>query len=180
MKALNTMNCTVMVDPASVPGDHNAFVCGSYDEAKQDVIELLESFGWPRPRIVDLGDIAAVARHGDVRDALAPPLRRRRRAAVQHHAQLVATSSRKSRSSCAPGSPQRPVCTSDGWMIVLDGATSQWKRCVASSRAIGPAVRVAGGDALDRRRGAAARRRGRGRARARPAARSSSCVRAAR
>ena len=25
-------------------------------------------------------------------------------------------------------------------MIVLDGATSQWKRCVASSRAIGPAV----------------------------------------
>ena len=59
VKALNTMNCTVMVDPASVPGDHNAFVCGSYDEAKQDVIGLLESFGWPRPRIVDLGDIAA-------------------------------------------------------------------------------------------------------------------------
>src|SRR4029079_1165220 len=59
VKALNTMNCTVMVDPLSVPGDHNAFVCGSYDEAKQDVINLLESFGWPRPRIVDLGDIAA-------------------------------------------------------------------------------------------------------------------------
>src|SRR3954469_12666983 len=30
VKALNTMNCTVMVDPLSVPGDHNAFVCGSY------------------------------------------------------------------------------------------------------------------------------------------------------
>ena len=59
VKALNTMNCTVMVDPLSVPGDHTAFVCGSYDEAKQDAISLLESFGWPRPRIVDLGDIAA-------------------------------------------------------------------------------------------------------------------------
>lgn len=59
VKALNTMNCTVMVDPMSVPGNHNAFVCGSYEEAKQDVIRLLESFGWPRPRIVDLGDIAA-------------------------------------------------------------------------------------------------------------------------
>jgi predicted dinucleotide-binding enzyme len=59
VKALNTMNCTVMVDPMSVPGNHNAFVCGSYDEAKRDVITLLESFGWPRPRIVDLGDIAA-------------------------------------------------------------------------------------------------------------------------
>ena len=59
VKTLNTMNCTVMVDPASVPGNHNVFVCGSYDEAKQDAIGLLESFGWPRPRIVDLGDIAA-------------------------------------------------------------------------------------------------------------------------
>jgi predicted dinucleotide-binding enzyme len=59
VKALNTMNCTVMVDPMSVPGNHSAFVCGSYEEAKQDVIGLLESFGWPRPRIVDLGDIAA-------------------------------------------------------------------------------------------------------------------------
>src|SRR5262249_39058337 len=59
VKALNTMNCTVMVDPLSIPGNHVAFVCGSYDEAKQDVIGLLETFGWPRPRIVDLGDIAA-------------------------------------------------------------------------------------------------------------------------
>jgi predicted dinucleotide-binding enzyme len=59
VKALNTMNCTVMVDPASVPGDHDVFLCGSYDEAKRDVTRLLESFGWPRPRIVDLGPISA-------------------------------------------------------------------------------------------------------------------------
>ena len=59
VKALNTMNCTVMVDPESVPGEHNVFVCGQDDAAKRDVSELLESFGWPRDRIVDLGGIAA-------------------------------------------------------------------------------------------------------------------------
>jgi predicted dinucleotide-binding enzyme len=59
VKALNTMNCTVMVNPSSLPGNHNAFICGSYDEAKADVTALLESFGWPRGRIVDLGSIAA-------------------------------------------------------------------------------------------------------------------------
>jgi len=59
VKALNTMNCSVMVDPASLPGDHVAFVCGSYADAKQEVIALLETFGWPRARVVDLGDIAA-------------------------------------------------------------------------------------------------------------------------
>jgi hypothetical protein len=32
-----------------------------------------------------------------------------------------------------------PVCTADGWMIVLDGATSQWNLAVVSSAAIGPA-----------------------------------------
>jgi predicted dinucleotide-binding enzyme len=59
VKALNTMNCTVMVDPGSLPGNHNAFICGSYEEAKRDVTGLLESFGWPRPRIIDLGSISA-------------------------------------------------------------------------------------------------------------------------
>ena len=59
VKTLNTMNHSVMVDPASVPGSHNVFVCGSYDEAKSDTIAVLESFGWPRPRIVDLGPISA-------------------------------------------------------------------------------------------------------------------------
>ena len=59
VKALNTMNCTVMVDPASVGGDHNVFVCGQDAEAKATVSELLASFGWPRERIVDLGGIAA-------------------------------------------------------------------------------------------------------------------------
>jgi predicted dinucleotide-binding enzyme len=59
VKALNTMNCTVMVNPTSVPGNHNAFIAGSYDEAKADVTAVLESFGWPRARILDLGSITA-------------------------------------------------------------------------------------------------------------------------
>jgi predicted dinucleotide-binding enzyme len=59
VKALNTMNCLVMVDPDRVPGAHNVFVCGNDDEAKSQVTELLQGFGWPSERIVDLGDLSA-------------------------------------------------------------------------------------------------------------------------
>jgi predicted dinucleotide-binding enzyme len=57
VKALNTVNMQVMVDPASVPGDHVLFVGGDDDGAKAQVVELLGSFGWPAGRIIDLGDI---------------------------------------------------------------------------------------------------------------------------
>ena len=57
VKALNTMNCSVMVDPGAVPGDHAAFVCGEDADAKDQVAELLGTFGWPRARILDLGGI---------------------------------------------------------------------------------------------------------------------------
>jgi 8-hydroxy-5-deazaflavin:NADPH oxidoreductase len=57
VKALNTVNASVMVNPSTVPGDHDLFVCGEDGEAKAQVVELLESFGWPRERIVDLGGI---------------------------------------------------------------------------------------------------------------------------
>jgi 8-hydroxy-5-deazaflavin:NADPH oxidoreductase len=59
VKALNTMNCEVMVDPAKVPGEHDVFVCGEDADAKGQVSELLESFGWPAGRIRDLGGIAS-------------------------------------------------------------------------------------------------------------------------
>jgi 8-hydroxy-5-deazaflavin:NADPH oxidoreductase len=48
-----------MVDPGSVPGDHVVFMCGNDDDAKAAVTSLLEEIGWPRPRILDLGDITA-------------------------------------------------------------------------------------------------------------------------
>ena len=59
VKALNTMNANVMVDPGIVPGEHDVFISGNDDEAKAQVSELLQSFGWPAARILDLGDISA-------------------------------------------------------------------------------------------------------------------------
>jgi hypothetical protein len=59
VKALNTVNCEVMVDPAKVPGEHDVFVCGNDEAAKTAVVELLGSFGWPAEHVVDLGDITA-------------------------------------------------------------------------------------------------------------------------
>jgi predicted dinucleotide-binding enzyme len=55
VKALNTMNTNVMVDPGKVPGQHTAFVCGNDTQAKGQVIAILQSFGWKD--IIDLGDI---------------------------------------------------------------------------------------------------------------------------
>lgn len=57
VKALNTMNNQVMVDPGRVPGEHDVFVCGDDGGAKAQVTELLESFGWARERVIDLGGI---------------------------------------------------------------------------------------------------------------------------
>ena len=59
VKALNTMNCHVMVDPKRVPGEHNVFLCGNDDTAKATAAELITSFGWPAGALIDLGDISA-------------------------------------------------------------------------------------------------------------------------
>jgi 8-hydroxy-5-deazaflavin:NADPH oxidoreductase len=57
VKSLNTVNANVMVEPGLVPGDHNIFVAGDDDGAKADVRALLESFGWPADRVIDLGGV---------------------------------------------------------------------------------------------------------------------------
>lgn len=59
VKALNTINNEVMVNPGKVPGEHDIFVCGNDEGAKAEVSTLLQSFGWPAERILDLGDITA-------------------------------------------------------------------------------------------------------------------------
>ncbi len=59
VKALNTINCRLMVDPARVPGEHDIFLAGDDAVAKQAVGELLQSFGWPADQIIDLGDVTA-------------------------------------------------------------------------------------------------------------------------
>ncbi|BEP11997.1 NAD(P)-binding domain-containing protein [Acidothermaceae bacterium B102] len=58
VKALNTMNASVMVDPGSVPGDHVVLLCGNDADAKQSVTALLGEIGWPESRVLDLGDIS--------------------------------------------------------------------------------------------------------------------------
>jgi predicted dinucleotide-binding enzyme len=55
VKALNTVNCRVMVDPKRVTGDHDLFICGNDDGAKKAATALLREFGWTS--LIDLGDI---------------------------------------------------------------------------------------------------------------------------
>lgn len=59
VKALNTVNSAVMVDPGRIRGDHSIFVCGDDGAAKAQVSALLEAIGWPAESIVDLGGIDA-------------------------------------------------------------------------------------------------------------------------
>jgi len=59
VKALNTVNANVMVNPSVVPGEHDLFISGNDEEAKAQVSDLLQTFGWPANRILDLGDITA-------------------------------------------------------------------------------------------------------------------------
>ena len=58
VKALNTVNCNVMVNPSLVHGDHDILVSGNDTNAKTKVNEILTKwFGWKS--VVDLGDISA-------------------------------------------------------------------------------------------------------------------------
>jgi predicted dinucleotide-binding enzyme len=59
VKALNTVNASVMTDPGSLGEPTTIFVCGQDDEAKAAAKDLIESFGWEREQIVDLGGIDA-------------------------------------------------------------------------------------------------------------------------
>jgi predicted dinucleotide-binding enzyme len=59
VKALNTMNASVMVSPGALGETTNVFICGNDDGAKDEVAGLLQTFGWMKERITDLGDITA-------------------------------------------------------------------------------------------------------------------------
>ena len=58
VKALNTMNAYIMVNPALLPDDHNVFLNGNDVNAKNEVKMLLISFGWKEKNIIDMGDIS--------------------------------------------------------------------------------------------------------------------------
>jgi predicted dinucleotide-binding enzyme len=60
VKALNTMWCGLMVNPAMINGgDHSTFISGNDAGAKDTVKGILKSFGWQEKNILDLGDITA-------------------------------------------------------------------------------------------------------------------------
>jgi predicted dinucleotide-binding enzyme len=58
VKAFNTVNAGVMVDPGQAAAPHNLFICGNDGAAKAQVAGLALSLGWPAEDILDLGDIA--------------------------------------------------------------------------------------------------------------------------
>ena len=56
VKALNTVNCSLMVNPSLLRGDHDLFICGNDSGAKSKVTQILkEWFGWRS--VIDIGDI---------------------------------------------------------------------------------------------------------------------------
>jgi predicted dinucleotide-binding enzyme len=59
VKSLNTLNANEMVDPVRLGSPHDIFVCGNDAAAKDQVKELLGSFGWWAESIIDLGDITS-------------------------------------------------------------------------------------------------------------------------
>ncbi len=60
VKAFNTLSNPLMVNPMLVNnGDHTLPVCGNDGAAKAKVVSLLNTFGWKKENIFDLGDITA-------------------------------------------------------------------------------------------------------------------------
>lgn len=58
VKALNTVNCSLMVNPSLVKGEHDIFICGDDAGAKTMVTDILKNwFGWKS--VIDVGDITA-------------------------------------------------------------------------------------------------------------------------
>jgi predicted dinucleotide-binding enzyme len=55
VKALNTMNASVMVDPGRAGGPTDVFIAGNDSGAKDRVRTLLGELGWTAP--IDLGDL---------------------------------------------------------------------------------------------------------------------------
>jgi len=56
VKTLNTISCSVMVNPGIVHGEHDVFISGNDPAAKKLVADILKNgFGWKS--VVDLGDI---------------------------------------------------------------------------------------------------------------------------
>jgi predicted dinucleotide-binding enzyme len=59
VKALNTINSGVMVDPGHLAEPSALFIAGNDAAAKATVVEVLASLGWDREQVFDLGGLDA-------------------------------------------------------------------------------------------------------------------------
>jgi len=59
VKALNTINTSVMVDPGALSEATDLFICGNDAAAKETVVSLLVELGWQAERVRDLGELSA-------------------------------------------------------------------------------------------------------------------------
>jgi predicted dinucleotide-binding enzyme len=59
VKALNTVNAELMVNPGAVAGEHLLFMAGDDERAKALALDLLGELGWPADRVMDLGGLVA-------------------------------------------------------------------------------------------------------------------------
>lgn len=57
VKTLNTMNTSMMTDPADTVANPTVFVSGDDSDAKATVHELLHDLGWTEGNILDLGGV---------------------------------------------------------------------------------------------------------------------------
>ena len=55
VKTLNSVSAHLMVDPNHLGAEHSVFIASDHGNAKLQVIELLQTFGWRH--ILDLGDL---------------------------------------------------------------------------------------------------------------------------
>lgn len=59
VKTLNTVNASVMIEPARIPDEHTMPLCGDDDVAKDVVRGLLGDLGWSASALLDLGPLTA-------------------------------------------------------------------------------------------------------------------------
>jgi len=56
VKAFNTINAYIMINPAREEGDPDLFIAGDDDESKNAVTKIAEDFGWKS--VIDLGGLS--------------------------------------------------------------------------------------------------------------------------
>lgn len=57
VKTLNHVDHSVMVNPGLLKGNHNLFISGENEQAKESVKHILQAFNWSPEQIIDLGGI---------------------------------------------------------------------------------------------------------------------------